>query len=284
MTTAVEEGGSSDTQRDRAWRELLQLHRSAVMQADPDLSDLFEQRLAKFRESLLSEAAEPSLLTKDAVLDFAAMHGIISSRRHKSEWSEKFNTSLVGFAASIAAALARGGIDPALAKDARSAEPYEASLTGGPTGDERETLSNDQIDAIHDIAAETLAHRHGYHVQDARLDTRAVRTWRLAFARAVLQASFVQQRAQTAPATGDKAAPPRVFAAWALMCDSEFINVNVAHEGDDPDHQLKKFLRGGTRSVKEAKRQGYYIEPAIITIAAHALMEVSAIPHREEAP
>lgn len=59
------------------------------------------------------------------------------------------------------------------------------------------------------------------------------------------------------------------FSGWALMCGDEFINVNVAHEGDKPENQLKKFLRGGTRSVKEAIRQGYRIEPATIVLAAH---------------
>lgn len=107
----------SQEQLQTEWRELLQLHRRAVMQADADLSDLFERRLAEFRESLLTQGVEAGPLSKDAILDFAAMHGIISSRRHKSEWSEKFNTSLVGFAASVVAA------------HQRAAEPSEAHVT-----------------------------------------------------------------------------------------------------------------------------------------------------------
>ena len=49
-------------------------------------------------------------------------------------------------------------------------------------------LTDDEIDRIHEEAAETLAESYGLHVQDARLDTRKQPTWRRAFARAILAA------------------------------------------------------------------------------------------------
>lgn len=49
-------------------------------------------------------------------------------------------------------------------------------------------LTDSQIDAVHDEAAEDLAASYGLHVQDARLDTRKQPTWRRAFARAILAA------------------------------------------------------------------------------------------------
>ena len=63
--------------------------------------------------------------------------------------------------------------------------PTAAQASNAATG---QGLTDEQIDRIHDAAAEALAESHGYHVQDARLDTRAVPTWRHAFARALLAA------------------------------------------------------------------------------------------------
>lgn len=93
--------------RDEAWLELLHLHRKAVQQGDTDLSDLFEVRLRAYRESLLSGQKDSSPLTEEAILNYGAMHGLISARRQQWQWSKVFNQKLVGFAHTVIEAAAR---------------------------------------------------------------------------------------------------------------------------------------------------------------------------------
>ncbi len=93
--------------RDEAWLELLHLHRKAVQQGDTDVSDLFEVRLRAYRESLMSGQKDPSPLTEEAILNYGAMHGLISARRQQWQWSKVFNQKLVGFAHTVIEAAAR---------------------------------------------------------------------------------------------------------------------------------------------------------------------------------
>lgn len=92
---------------EETWRELLQLHRKAVHQNDTDISDLFEQRLRAYRETLLAGPQNPGPLTEAMILDYAGMHGLISPRRQQWQWSKVFNQKLVGFAHTVIAAAAR---------------------------------------------------------------------------------------------------------------------------------------------------------------------------------
>lgn len=110
MKTAGEQGVKASAQPDRAMRELLQLHRSAVQQGDTDISDQFETCLRKYCETLQAGPPSPSPLTREAILDYAGMHGLISPRRQQWEWSKVFNEKLVGFVDTVIAAAARCGV------------------------------------------------------------------------------------------------------------------------------------------------------------------------------
>ncbi|AVA38065.1 hypothetical protein C3Z06_31150 (plasmid) [Cupriavidus metallidurans] len=89
--------------KERKFRELLQLHRSAVHQGDTDLSDAFEIRLREYCEQLATGPHDSAPLSEPVILDFAAMHGLISPRRQQREWSRKFNQKLLGFVRSVLA-------------------------------------------------------------------------------------------------------------------------------------------------------------------------------------
>ena len=45
-----------------------------------------------------------------------------------------------------------------------------------------------------------------------------------------------------------------------LFKDGHFVNVNRHEEGESPDSAMRRFLRGGIRSVKEARKHGYTVE------------------------
>lgn len=115
MTAGPENKPAGAAAQDEQWRELLHLHRKAVLQADSDISDRFEIKLRQYREMLLAGSQHEGPVTPDAVLDYAGMHGLISPRRQNWQWSQVFNQKLIGFVRSVLAAAARAGADASLA-------------------------------------------------------------------------------------------------------------------------------------------------------------------------